>query len=141
MRKLFRGISALAVLGMVAFHNPANVMAAAIESGNSIVLCYSGCGQYMGGACLACDFKYADGSYVAVDKVSTYFGANPDYNYTCLFEDIRQTYGTSGSEASAWCNYMASDGVCHEWGYLDVTCDIYGQILDNGYCEGRYCEH
>lgn len=141
MRRLFRGISALAVLGMVVFHDPANVMAAVIEKGYSIVSCYSNCGQYMGGACLDCDFEYADGSYVAVDCVSTCFFPNLDYNYVGYFHGIDHSSGVSTSEVSAWCDYIATDGTCDEYGRLDVSCDIYGQISDNGYCKYRKCDH
>ncbi len=111
------------------------------KSGTSINLCYSLCGEYMGGACLGCSFTWSDGNYVSAGVISTYFESNPAYNYNCLFDDIRKTSGTSNSSASAWCHYLASDNICHEYGYLDVSCDIYGDITDNGVCLERVCEH
>ena len=109
--------------------------------GSSINRCYSDCGKYMGAAALACDFSWSEGNYVTALRVSTYFDNNPEYDYSCLFYDIRKTQGTSSSFASAWCSYLADNDECEEFGYLDVTCDIYGDIVDNGYYEVRKCEH
>ncbi len=62
-------------------------------------------------------------------------------DYTCYFYDIRKTQGTSNSSASAWCSYLADNDECEEFGYLDVTCDIYGDIVDEGQCVSRDCYH
>lgn len=110
-------------------------------SGTSINLCYSLCGEYMGGACLKCDFSWSEGNYVSASNVSAYFGSNPEYNYNCMFHDIKMTNGTSNVSASAWCTYTASDTICFEYGSLDVSCDTYGVITDNGNCLSRWCEH
>lgn len=110
-------------------------------TGFSINRCYSNCGQYMGAACLTCDFSWSEGNFVTALSVSTYFDKNPEHNYTCYFDDIRKTESTSNSFASGWCNYLTSDDVCLEVGYLDVVCDVYGDTVDNGYYEYRECEH
>lgn len=141
MRGIFRSLC-IVVLSVVIIACTSDVAKAAYNtSGTSINLCYSACGEYMGGACLRCDFSWSEGNYVSADVISTYFQANPDYNYNCMFDDIRKTNGVSNSLASAWCEYYATDGICYEYGNLDVSCDIYGDITDNGICWLRECEH
>lgn len=110
-------------------------------TGYSINGCYGKCNRFMGSACLVCDFSWSEGNYVTALNVSTYFDNNPEYDYSCYFYDIRKTQGTSNSSAAAWCTYLASNAVCKELGYLDVTCDIYGDIVDDGKCGYRECNH
>ncbi len=129
------------LLGIMAGLSSTLVIAGAYTTGYSIKLCYSNCGQHMGDAALRCDFNYSDGNWVEADKVSVFFDADSNYNYSAYFDDIRKSEGASGTDAFASSEYYVSDGVCHEYGILSVSCDIYGETTDNGYVYNRGCNH
>lgn len=130
-----------ALLGIMIGVSSTTVIAKAATVGTSIRICYSDCGQHMGNAALRCEFNYSDGNWVEADEVSVFFDADSDYNYYAYFDDIRKSQGVSVSDAFARCDYYVSDDVCYEFGVMDVSCDIYGQIEDNGYYYKRGCNH
>ncbi|MFR1766703.1 MAG: hypothetical protein ACLSW1_04050 [Lachnospira sp.] len=141
MKRFIKNVFGIFMSVIIIFCTSFVVKADYTTTGNSINFCYSNCGQYMGAAALSCDFSWSEGNYVTTLSVSTYFDNNLEHNYNCYFKNISKTQGTSNSSASAWCSYLSTDGICKELGYLDVTCDIYGDIVDNGYYEVRKCEH
>ncbi|MFR1766701.1 MAG: hypothetical protein ACLSW1_04040 [Lachnospira sp.] len=141
MKKIIKTILGICMSLIVVFCTSFVVKAEYTTTGYSTNRCYSICGQYMGAACLTCDFSWSEGNYVTALSVNTYFSKNHNHNYTCYFEDIRKTESTSNSFASGWCNYLTSDNVCYEVGYLEVVCDVYGDTVDNGYYEFRECQH
>ena len=115
-----------------------SVHAESMIEGTSVRLCYSDCGKYMGGAVLGCDFTWVEHDFVTAGELTTYFESNPDYDYNCMFTNFNKT-STSNTSAEARCTYYASNNGCYEYGRLIVSCDVYGEVIDEGYCIIREC--